>query len=327
MIKKLLSIFSGLLITSTVFSQTQNVTFQVDNPLSASVYVFGSWSGWSNWPGDLMTDSNGDGVYDKTLPIASGSVEYLYVSVTATDTIKEGLNPAWLCTNGNGQYTNRTLTVGSSAITVCNNWASCSLCGEVVVPYVNVKFQLQNPTASPVYVFGSWSGWSNFPGTLMTLNTSTNLYEASVSVQGDSTIEYLYFAGPDTTKEILDPNASCTNGNGQYTNRLSMIGTNDTTICAQWQTCTACTPTGIQDLKVSDVTVLVNTNGIRVNSDFYSKFNQLQVFDAIGRSIYSDVNGLVSNSNIPVQLQKNTVYFLRLKSNDKVFTFKKVITN
>lgn len=327
MIKKLLFFVAGLFTTSVVFSQTQNVTFQVDNPLSANVYVFGSWSGWGNWPGDLMTDADGDGIYDKTIAIASGTVEYLYVSITATDTIKEPLNPAWLCTNGNGQYTNRVLTVGATADTVCSNWASCTACGQVVVPFVDVTFQLQNSTATPVYIFGSWSGWSNWPGTMMTLNTASNLYEATISVQGDSVIEYLFVAGPDTTKEVLDPNAACTNGNGQFTNRKTLIGVNDTTICAKWQSCVPCTPTSIQEVEGADVFVLINSNGLRINSDYYSKFTQLEVFDALGRNVYSNMNGIVSNSNITAQFQKNTVYFIRLKSNDKTFTFKRIVTN
>lgn len=327
MLKKILFLVSGLFFTSMVFSQTQNITFQVDNPISSNVYVFGSWSGWSNWPGDLMTDNDGDGVYDKTLPIASGTVEYLYVCITATDTIKEALNPAWLCTNGNGQYTNRVLTVGTSAITTCNNWASCSLCGQVVIPFVDVKFQLQGPPSTPVYVFGSWSGWSNWPGTMMTLNTTSNLYEATISVQGDSAIEYLFVSGADTTKEILDPNASCTNGNGQFTNRKSLIGVNDTTVCAKWQTCVPCTPTSVQEIDNSDVSVFINTNGLRIHSDFYNKFNQLEVYDLQGRLVFTLNNGLVANSFVSIPFQKNNVYFVRIKSNDKEFKYKQMVTN
>ncbi|MFN5793430.1 MAG: hypothetical protein ACK455_01420, partial [Bacteroidota bacterium] len=190
MIKKLLSLFLALFLTSAVYSQTQNVNFQVANPDSTPVYVFGSWSGWSNWPGDQMTDTNGDGIFEKTLNIASNTAhEYLFVN--GVGPTKETLNPAWLCTNGNGQYTNRVLPLANSDTTVCVNWSSCSSCGTIVIPYVNVKFQVQNPPATPVRVFGSWSGWSNWPGTLMTFNASDNAYEATISVQSDSAVEYL----------------------------------------------------------------------------------------------------------------------------------------
>ena len=316
-----------LMMSSSVFSQTQNVTFQVANPTSSNVYVFGSWSGWSNWPGDLMTDANGDGIYDKTLALASGNVEYLYVCVTPTDTIKEALNPAWLCTNGNGQYTNRTLTIGTSAITTCNNWASCTLCGQAPTPYVNVNFQVQNPPSTSVYVFGSWSGWSNWPGTLMTYNAASNVYEASISVQGDSTIEYLFVNGADTTKEILDPNAACTNGNGQFTNRKSSIGHADTIICAKWQGCESCTPTGLQNISASEIAVSLNNNSIRINSDSQASFNQLEVYTAAGNLVYTENGKVPANTNIVGPFQKNTIYLVRLKSNEKTFTYKVISLN
>lgn len=322
MIKKLLSVMTALWISSNVFAQTHNVTFQVANPSSTNVYVFGNWSGWSNWPGDLMTDANGDGIYDKTLALQSGNVEYLYVCVTPTDTVKELLNPAWLCTNGNGQYTNRVLSIGSSDTTVCHNWASCSLCGQTPTPYVSVTFQVQNPPSSSVYVFGSWSGWSNWPGTLMNFNSAANVYEATISVQGDTTIEYLFVNGADTTKEILDPNGSCTNGNGQFTNRKSSIATSDTSICGKWQSCELCTPTSIQEIQATEFTISMLSNSIRVNSISQNNIHALEVFHVDGSLVYTTTGKVVTNTDIAGSFQKNTVYIVRIKSNDKSFVYK-----
>jgi hypothetical protein len=327
MIKKLLSVITALFISSSVFSQTHNVTFQVANPTTTNVYVFGSWSGWSNWPGDLMTDANGDGIFDKTLALQSGNVEFLYVCVSPTDTTKEQLNPAWLCTNGNGQYTNRVLAIGSNDTTVCNNWASCTTCGQTPTPYVNVNFQLQSAPSSSMYVFGSWSGWSNWPGTLMNFNSASNLYEATISVQGDSTIEYLFVNGADTTKEILDPNAACTNGNGQFTNRKSSIAVADTMICAKWQTCESCIPTSIKEIKMSDIRISINSTSLRINTELYTRFNQVEVYNATGSLVYSELNGVAANTNVSASFQRNMIYFVRLKSNDRTFTFKTVSMN
>jgi hypothetical protein len=65
---------------SSAFAQTQMVTFQVENPASTPVYVFGSWSGWSNYPGNPMT-MVAPGKYSVTLPVASNTThEYLFVS-------------------------------------------------------------------------------------------------------------------------------------------------------------------------------------------------------------------------------------------------------
>lgn len=326
MIKKLLSLSLGIFLSGAIYSQTQNVTFQVANPDSTPVYVFGSWSGWSNWPGDQMTDSNGDGIFEKTLSIPSNTThEYLFVN--GVGPTKETLNPAWLCTNGNGQYTNRVLPLGNLDTLICVNWSSCSTCGTIVIPYVNVTFQVQNPPATPVHVFGSWSGWSNWPGTLMTFNANTNAYEATISVQGDSAIEYLYVSGPDTIKEALNPAMACTNGNGQFTNRRTLIGTVDTSICVKWQTCDACEPVGTIEQIKNEISISTTTSGIKINSVDNINFNQLEIFDLLGRSIYTNLNGFASGSKIDVSLKTNTIYFIKLKTTNQTFTFKSIVNN
>ena len=104
---------------------------------------------------------------------------------------------------------------------------------------VNVTFQVQNPDLSPVYVFGSWSNWVNWPGDPMT-DAGNGLFTATLSLAPNATYEYLFVNGTTPVKEVLDPSWPCTNGNGEYTNRLSTLGGADTTICFIWEACTAC---------------------------------------------------------------------------------------
>ena len=66
--KKLLLLLFIVLFGANVNAQTNLVTFQVHNPDSTPVFVFGSWSGWSNWPGDPMANV-GNGYYSVTLSI------------------------------------------------------------------------------------------------------------------------------------------------------------------------------------------------------------------------------------------------------------------
>jgi hypothetical protein len=116
-----------------------NVTFQVQSPESLPVYVFGSWSGWGNWPGTPMT-SVGNGFYATTLSFpANTNHEFLFVN--GTSPVKEVLNPAWSCTNGNSQYTNRILSLFATDTTICYNWASCNTC---IVPIVPQNLSLGN---------------------------------------------------------------------------------------------------------------------------------------------------------------------------------------
>ena len=119
-----------------------NVTFQVQNPDSIPVFAFGSWSNWGNWPGNPMT-SIGNGFYATTMSFqANTNHEFLFVNGTAPYA-KEVLNPAWSCTNGNAQYTNRVLTLGSLDTTICLNWNSCTSC---VVPVIPTNQVIPNTT-------------------------------------------------------------------------------------------------------------------------------------------------------------------------------------
>ena len=73
------------------------------------------------------------GYYATTMTFYPGtSFEYLYVN--GTNPLKEVLNPAWACTNGNAQYTNRILHLGNNDTTICMNWATCNSCQLPTVP-------------------------------------------------------------------------------------------------------------------------------------------------------------------------------------------------
>jgi len=113
-----------------------NIAFQVDMSQSAytgTPFLRGSWDWGGN--GDLMTDANGDNIWDfqKSFTSAPGIVyEYLY-SVDTGGTqgydVTEQNDPLGPCTNGNSQYTNRVLsipTLDTILGVVC--FESCSAC-------------------------------------------------------------------------------------------------------------------------------------------------------------------------------------------------------
>jgi hypothetical protein len=299
-----------------------NITFQVENPDSTPVYVFGSWSNWGNFPGDLMT-SLGSGKYEITLPLAANNnYEYLYVNGSA----KEVLNPAWTCTNGHGQYTNRTLVVGSTDFTKCNKWALCDSCGAVTPSNINVKFAVQATDSTPVYVFGSWSNWSNFPGTPMIYNSAKGTYEATIPMAASAAIEYLYVNG-NLSKETLNSTWPCTNGNAQYTNRIATLGTVDTSFCNIWETCSACFPLTLNNAKNENVSIFLNSQFIRINATNISQFEQLEIFDLLGKKVFGSNGIFKTNQNISVNLKSNTFYIVRLKNRNDIYKVKSFINN
>ena len=112
-----------------------NITFQVDMSESsianATPYLRGSW----NWgaPGEIMTDTNGDDIWEFTKTLTGVTFEYIFAVDTNNSgswDIMEQNDPNAPCTNGNTQYTNRVLLVPSSDSTlgvVC--YESCGPCG------------------------------------------------------------------------------------------------------------------------------------------------------------------------------------------------------
>ena len=115
---------------SSCLPQIVNVTFQVDMGLVTSSFTTPEVNGtWNSWCGNCnpMTDADGDGIWEATIPLLSGNYEYKYSADNWT--IQEMNDPTASCTNGNTTYTNRVLSVGTSNITlpvVC--WSSCDAC-------------------------------------------------------------------------------------------------------------------------------------------------------------------------------------------------------
>ena len=61
------------------------------------------------------------------------NTNYEYLFVNGGTPIKEVLDPAWLCTNGNAQYTNRVIVTPGVDVTTCSKWASCDPCSPTSV--------------------------------------------------------------------------------------------------------------------------------------------------------------------------------------------------
>jgi hypothetical protein len=466
-----------------------HVTFNVQNPPTNPAFVFGSWTNWGNWPGNPMT-TNGNGYYSTTLTFTPNTThEFLFVS--GDPPVKELLNPAWPCTNGNPVYTNRVLNLGIHDTTICFKWDSCVTClapilvqvnlpvtfdqsnvnydlvdfggtvsniqsdpvqpsnlvcktvkpntseswagtiggtsggfaqpipfapgntvmsmrvfspdagikvrmkvedpldpaksveteattvaantwdtlsfnfanqaagtppinfsyvykklsvffnfgvpgsvagnktyyfddiyfGPIGPPPVYVTFRVQSPDSVPVYVFGSWSNWGNWPGTPMN-QVSPGFFETLLPMPRNQAIEYLFVNGFGPTKEVLDPSWPCTNGNSQYTNRLSNLGSNDTTLCFQWESCQTCTATGTTDVQTEVPVIRMTGDGIIVVTTENVTIESVQIFDLTGRVIW--VTGPIHRTNelIPVVLERERLYLIRALVAGRVVTGK-----
>ena len=194
----------------------------------------------------------------------------------------------------------------------------------IIPTNINVTFQVKSTDSVPVYVFGNWDNWGNWPGALM--NSLGIGYSKTISMSANKTIEYLFVNGVGT-KEVLDPAWPCTNGNALYTNRMTTVGSSDTTICFVWETCQTCVITSANSHIKDEIRVSMSKDGIKIFSDIYSEINQVGIYDLMGRSIYVSDKKMNANTLIPVELSAGSVYMVRVKINDQVAAFKGLIIN
>jgi len=178
---------------------TKNVTFNVDMNQVTQSFTTPEVNGlWNNWCGNCnpLTDANGDGIWTTTLPLPVGSTQEYKFSADAW-TIQEQNNPAAPCTNGNATYTNRVIVVPATD-TVLNVvcWSQCTACDVDVTLKVNMAWEVANNviSADGVHVAGDFQGWS--PSTTpMTDANNDGIYEVTVTVPANSSIQYKFING------------------------------------------------------------------------------------------------------------------------------------
>ncbi|MFM9052306.1 MAG: hypothetical protein ACKOKF_08310, partial [Bacteroidota bacterium] len=216
-------------------------------------------------------------------------------------------------------------TDGATAGTKTYYWDDVQFGGAVAT--VDVTFQVQSPDSLPVYVFGSWSGFSNFPGTLLTTTGTPNTYEGTITLNANASYEYLFVNGGAPITEDLDPAGACTNGNAQYTNRTLLTGSADMTVCNIWATCLSCATVGISEL-VSDLySISMFNEGIRINGATESDIRMLEVYDMMGRRIYSNDTGVKVNSIIPMNFGASALLVIKFTTDEGAAMYKVVRMN
>jgi hypothetical protein len=105
---------------------------------------------------------------------------------------------------------------------------------------------------------------------------------------------------------------------------LATLGTNDTTLCNQWESCLSCAPLSIDAINGDDFTITLNSDFIRINSTKISSFDQLEIFDLTGRKIQNQLN-INTNENFKSRLIANNIYIIHLKKENKNFKTKTLI--
>jgi hypothetical protein len=139
-----------LLVAFGTLQAQDTVMFKVDmNDYTGPAYTtvnlngtFNAWCGGCN----AMTDANSDGVWELSLPITAGAIEYKFTLDAWT--AQEQLTAGTSCTVTNGGFTNRSYTVAGNATlpVVCYN--SCSACTGIVLSQVDLPITWNDTTVN-----------------------------------------------------------------------------------------------------------------------------------------------------------------------------------
>jgi hypothetical protein len=106
-----------------------NVTFRVDMSQYAGTYgtvnLNGSFNGWCGSCTEML-DGDGDGVYEVTLTLATGTVEYKFTLDGWN--MQEEFVEGTACTSTIDGFTNRTLTFSEDVVLEAVCWNECAAC-------------------------------------------------------------------------------------------------------------------------------------------------------------------------------------------------------
>jgi hypothetical protein len=298
---------------------TSNVTFQVDMNQVTAGFTTPEVNGlWNNWCGNCnaMTDANGDGIWEVTLPLLEGSTQEFKYSADAW-TIQEMNDPTAPCTNGNATNTNRVLVVPAADTTlpvVC--WSSCYGCAVDVTLQVNMAWEVANNAVSAdgIHVAGDFQGWN--PGaTAMTDANNDGIYEVTVNVPANSSIQYKFINGNSWGQDEPVPSACAVTGT---TNRGATFAYGDSTMAPVcFGKCTDCMAS--LDETLQNVSLFPNPTRGQFNLARMDAASEVEVsvLDLQGKVLtVATWNAGAASLGIDLSNFANGVYMVRLTSEE-----------
>jgi hypothetical protein len=186
-------------------TQPTMVTFRVGMVNEAvspnGVHIAGDFQGWS--PGDPageLFDLDGDMIYEVTLPVAPGPINFKFVNGNAWDganNSNESL-PAECNVSGNRQLVIEGETmIAQYCYNQCTEICVANPDPAPITFRVNMSDALGNSIASTdgVYLIGNFTNPQWQGGAIQMMNTSGNIYEATATVSGAAQFQYKFVNG------------------------------------------------------------------------------------------------------------------------------------
>ncbi len=231
-----------------------NVTFSVDmsdyTEAFTTVFLSGNFNGWSG-DANPLSDANGDGIWETTIPLESGSYDYKFQLDAWT--VQEQWDAAQSCTMAfgeNGEFINRVITVDGDTES-CFKWNSCDACVGITPTDPDVTFSVDmsdyTEAFTTVFLSGNFNGWSGDANPLMDAD-GDGIWETTIPLANGS-YDYKFQLDAWTVQEQWEEAESCTMAfgeNGEFINRVITVD-GDTGSCFKWNSCEACAVGGPVD--------------------------------------------------------------------------------
>jgi hypothetical protein len=236
-------------------------TFRVDmrgytGAAYTTVNVNGTFNGWCG-ACNPMTDANNDSIWEVTLPLPAGVIEYKFTVDGWTG--HENLTPGGSCVLTTGGFTNRVYTIAAASTLDAVCWNSCSVCTTAAPTPVNVTFKVDmsdyiGADYTGVFVNGTFNGWCGACNPMTDANNDS-IWEVTIPLL-PGTIEYKFTLDGWNGQESLTPGSSCTQTNFGFTNRVLTFTGATTLDPVCYGTCAPCTGIPVS----ANVTFRVNMN-------------------------------------------------------------------
>jgi len=321
---KIKALLLFLFIAPMAFAQNM-VTFRVNMNEYTGTYtnvnVNGTFNGWCGGCA-LMADDNADGIYELAVDLASGSQEFKFTLDGWTE--QEMFTPGAPCTFTTGAFTNRFTDVTGDVVLDAYCWESCGPCGTTATS-VEVTFQVDmndyTGTFAVVNLNGTFNGWCGGCAPMADDN-GDGIYDITVNLLTGAT-EYKFTVDGWSDDEILTEGLPCTMTTDGFTNRVLDVSVETTLPVVCWESCEACTPSGLNARNRNGFKIFPNpSNGLFViSTDVHpNDIQAMRVFSYTGAIQYQErfSNGLPANFNLS-GLQQG-LYLIELQSKKGVST-------
>lgn len=326
-----------------------DVTFRVDMSTQESVSangvcVAGSFQGWT--PGaNMLSDADGDGIWEATFPIAPGTYEFKFINGTswggggAGDVDNESIIGD--CASAGSD--NRFIEVGAEAIEyyVCYN--ACTPSCVANPDPANITFRLDMSTQesiSPdgVYIMGAFTtpAWQA-GATQMTDVDGDGIYEATFLISGSADVLYKFLNGiPDAEGTIeesgiyVDVNTNeetnfelsgcgAPNPFGQFNRLHTRSGAEEVLDVVCFNSCADCSGVnnGTTEWTAGTMETYPNPFGSWLVIDVAAAADQseVRVVDALGRVVWSqNLTGMHQRVECATDAWPQGIYMLELQS-------------